>query len=292
MNLFKYKPDWIEVAADIKYVPSYEEKNIPDGHIIVATAWQTAPFVTEYSKQKGRKFYFFQHYERLWQDGCNDYDNSSYNLPLKKIVTADCLQQLLKEKFHKDSIKIHVPVDLNVFYPARERFNIQAKRICMLYHTSPYKGIQDGIKAFKIAAKEYPNIQLVMFGPRKMQNLSNVEYHYRPSNDELREIYNSCDIFLCPSWREGFGLTSAEAMACKCALVTADNGGSREYAFHEKTALVSEPKNPEALAGNLMRLLGDDNLLRKLGQNGYEYIQKFDWKTAVDKMENIFKQEL
>ena len=66
MNLLKYKLDWIEIAANIKYVLSYEERNIPDADIVVATAWQTAPYVKDYSSKKGKKFYLIMHYETLY----------------------------------------------------------------------------------------------------------------------------------------------------------------------------------------------------------------------------------
>ncbi len=291
MNLLKYKPNWINVAADIRYVPSYKERHIPNGDIIVATAWQTAPFVKDYSLKKGKKFYLFQHYERLWDDGVDDVDKFSYKLPLKKIVISSCLQQILKEKFSEDSILIQDPIDLEVFYPSRSNYN-KNKRICMLHHVYEWKGVSDGFKAFEIAKKKNPKIQLVMFGAHKKTINYECEYHYKPTNDELREIYNSCDIFLCPSWREGFGLPSAEAMACKCALVTTDNCGCRDYAIQEKTALVSPPKNPERLAENLMRLLDDEDLLKRIAQNGYEHIKQFTWKKAVDKMEKLFLKEL
>ena len=126
----------------------------------------------------------------------------------------------------------------------------------MLHHIFEWKGINDGIKAFEIAQKAYLEIQLLMFGSRKKTVGINCEYHYRPIREELRKIYNSCDILLCSSWRGGFGPPSAEAMACKCGLVT-DTGGCRDYAIHEKKALVSPPKNPETLARNLCRLRGE-----------------------------------
>ena len=291
MNLVKYKPKWIEVASNIKYVHSYDEKYIPDADIVVATAWQTSQYVNDYAPKKGVKFYLFQHYERLWEDGCNDVDTFSFKLPLKKIVISSCLKQFLKENFNENSILIKDPIDLHVFYPTRKSYN-KNKRICMLYHTYPWKGVQDGIKAFEIGKEKYPEIQLVMFGSRKEIGIGNYEYHYNLTSDELRRLYNSCDIFLCSSWREGFGLPSAEAMACKCALVTTDHGGCQDYALHEKTALVSPPKNPEKLGKYLVRLLEDEDLLKSIAENGYEHIKQFTWENAVDKMEEIFLKEI
>lgn len=291
MNFLKYKPAWIDVTANIKYVPSYEEKYIPDADIIVATAWQTAPYVKDYSLKKGKKFYLIQGYESEIF-GSKEEVHKTYAYPLKKIVVANWLKVLLKEKFNEDSELIPNPIDIDVFYPTGEKRSNKNKRICMLHHTSKWKGVPDGVRAFEIAQQEYPEIQLVMFGAHKKIINYEYEYHYKPINDELREIYNSCDIFLCPSWREGFGLPSAEAMACKCALVTTDNGGCRDYAIHEKTALVSPPKNPERLAENLMRLLDDEDLLKRIAQNGYEHIKQFTWDKAVDKMEKVFLEEL
>ena len=291
MTLSHYKPDWIEVNADMKYVPSYEERYIPDTDVVVATAWQTASYVTDYSLEKGRKYYFIQGYEgEIF--GSKEEVYETYTYPLKKIVVASWLKVMLKEKFNEDSALILNPIDLNVFYPTGEKRGNENKRICMLHHTSKWKGISDGIKAFEMAKERHPEIQLVMFGARKEDIDIDCGYHYKPSNDALRGIYNSCDIFLCPSWREGFGLPSVEAMACKCALVTTDNGGCRDYAIHGKTALVSPPKNPELLAGNLTRILSDEDLLRQIAQSGYEHIKQFTWDKAVSRLEKIFLEEL
>ena len=291
MNFLGYKPDWIECAANITYVPSYEERYIPDADIIVATAWQTAPFVNFYSQIKGSKFYLIQGYESEIF-GSEEEVHKTYSYPLKKIVVANWLKVLLKEKFNKESELIHNPIDLHTFYPTGKIGSPEIKRICMLYHTSIWKGVTDGFKAFELAKQEYPSIQLVMFGIRKGKVNTDCEYHYRPLGGELREIYNSCDIFLCPSWREGFHLPPAEAMACKCALITTDIGGTRDYAIHEKTALLSAPKDPEALAENLKRLLGNEALLKRIAQNGYEHIKQFTWDRAVIKIETLFLEEL
>ena len=61
----------------------------------------------------------------------------------------------------------------------------------------------------------------------------------RRARQLVDEIYNTSRVFLCTSWVEGFGLTNVEAMACGAALVTTDNGGSRDYALHGETALVA-----------------------------------------------------
>jgi glycosyltransferase involved in cell wall biosynthesis len=290
MNLLGLKPSWVEVACKVKFVPSYEEIYIPDADIVVATAWQTASFVNNYRAKKGRKFYLIQHYESLYHGEKAKVDDT-YQYPMTKIVVSSWLRDLFKENFKSDSELIINPIDLDVFYPEQNPHS-RCGRICMLYHTYAWKGIKDGVRAFEIAKKKYPQIQIVMFGANKKTADINCEYHYKPVADELRKVYNSCGIFLCPSWMEGFGLPSAEAMACKCVLVTTDNGGCRDYAIHEKTALVSPPQNPQALAENLCRLLSNKDLFEKIAQSGYEHIKRFTWEKAVRKMEKVFLQDL
>jgi len=290
LNFFNYKPDWVEVSADIKYVPSYEERYIPDGDIVVATASYTAPYVINYQSKKGRKFYFIQSYESLYYGDKNKVDET-YQYPIKKIVVSNWIKEILKDKFNVDSEVIVNPIDFGIFYPTRNAYN-KNKRICMLHHNYTWKGVNEGVKAFKKVKKKRPEIELVMFGTRRKEIEFNYEYHYRAFDDKLRKIYNSCDIFLCPSWKEGLGMSSMEAMACKCGLVTTDTGGNWDYAIHKKTALVSPPKNPKALAENLTRLLDDEDLLKKIAQNGYEHIKQFTWDKAIDRIESIFLSEI
>ena len=64
--------------------------------------------------------------------------------------------------------------------------------------------------------------------------------------------------------------------------MTTDCGGNREYAEHEVTALLSPPRDPEALARNVLRLLDDDSLRQRLARAGYERIQEFTWEKSAD----------
>jgi glycosyltransferase involved in cell wall biosynthesis len=76
-------------------------------------------------------------------------------------------------------------------------------------------------------------------------------------------------------------------MACGCALVTTDSLGVREYALHEKTALISEPKNPEKLSHNIIRMLRDNDLRISLAESGHKFIKNFTWEKAVNEFEKV-----
>jgi len=289
-NLTGAKPKWINIEADIAYVSAFNKRHIPDGDIIIGSGWQTVDCVTDCSLSKGKKFYFAQHYESLFHGSPEEVDKI-YRYPIKFIAISTWIKDILREKFNVYSELIVTPVDLEVFYPTRSGYN-KDKRICMLHHDYEWKGVKEGLAVFEAAKKEFPELKLVMFGARKKKIDIDCEYYYNPAQEKIADMYNSCDIFLWPSWGEGLGMPPMEAMACKCALVTTDTGGGRDYAIDGITALVSPSKNPEALFNNLKRILMDEELVRTLAENGFNYIKKFKWEDAVVKMEQIFERSL
>jgi len=79
-----------------------------------------------------------------------------------------------------------------------------------------------------------------------------------------------------------------EAMACGTALVTYDNGGSRDYAKDGETALVAPRRDVAALAAALGRLLEDPALRARLASAGQRFVTTaFDWDRAVARLETL-----
>ncbi|GAH78739.1 unnamed protein product, partial [marine sediment metagenome] len=241
----------------------------PDADIVVATWWATAYYVSRYSKSKGEKFYFIQHYE-IW-GGPEEKVTNTYKLGLHNFVHSTWLKNILQDKVGAkiEAVIPHAP-DREQFYPEDMERNNDTIRVLIPYRRAKWKGIEDGIKAFEIAREKYPDIQLVMFGPLRGEDIPKyVEFHQRPSNDRLRKIYNSCDIFLFPSHCEGFGTPPMEAMTCKCAVVATAVGGIPDYTIPGETALLSPPRSPQLLAENLIKLIEDRELLRRISEAGY-----------------------
>jgi glycosyltransferase involved in cell wall biosynthesis len=79
-----------------------------------------------------------------------------------------------------------------------------------------------------------------------------------------------------------------EAMACGAALVTFDNGGSRDYARDGTTALVAPHRDVPALARCLERLVADGALRERIAGEGREFVtQSFDWERATTRLEEL-----
>jgi len=101
-----------------------------------------------------------------------------------------------------------------------------------------------------------------------------------------RSIYNEASLFLQPSVREGFGMCAVESMACGCALVTTDNGGSQDYAFDGETALVCG-NEPADMADSLARLAADEALRLRIATNGSRFVDRFRWTASAGRLREL-----
>lgn len=284
------KHDWqhIDKKVEMLYVPEPKAKFIPDSDVVFATAWSTAEYVMEYPQNKGHKFYLIQHYED-WAPV--DRLNVTWRAPLHKIVIANWL-------FRK-GLELGVPADDMDYIPNGidlDKFKLindikqRPTQIAMLYSSLEWKGSNEGIKALMIAKKQFKSLKAVLFGTdRKTPPLPDwIRYYHNPSQETLvKDIYNQSIVYLCPSWAEGWHLPPAEAMACGCALVSTDIDGVSDYATHETTALLSEPKNPNKLAENILNLMVNNDLRLKLAYNGNKKIRTFRWEKSIDTLEKI-----
>lgn len=280
--------DWFNLDAKLVRAPTLAERFITRADIVVATWWETAYFVSEYNKDKGEKFYLVQHYE-IWGGPKEDVDRS-YRLGLRNVVNSSWLKEVLEGLGAEvEALIPHAP-DLEQFYPEDGEIGNEKIRILMPYRDLKWKGVEDGVRAFEITRKKHPEIQLVMFGPDSGKDVPcYAEFHKNPSNDELRRIYNSCDIFLFPSRTEGFGMPPMEAMACKCAVLTTNVGAVPDYTISGKTALIAPPNAPESLSEEILRLVEDKGLRTQLSQAGNDYIiNNFTWLKSTEALEQLF----
>ena len=284
-------PDWIPgFRARIDWVSRWQASALPDGDVVVATAWQSAATVAAAPARCGRKFYFVQHYESLYHGEAAAVD-ATYRLSLRKIVISTWLRDIMRERFASDAEILITPVDPALFHAVPVTIETSRPRVLMLHHEYAWKGTADGFEAVARVKGRNPRLRLVGFGltaPRPSATYD--EFHANPPQARLASLYSSCEIYLCPSWDEGLGMPPMEAMACGAALVTYDNGGCRDYARDGETALVARRRDVADLAAKLERLAADAELRARIAAAGSALVRTaFEWGRAVRRMEEIFR---
>ncbi len=108
--------------------------------------------------------------------------------------------------------------------------------------------------------------------------------------DDPLDVLKSLDVFALSSWGEGMGSVLLEASACALPIAATTAGGIPEVVEDGKTGLVCPPRDPEALAQNLIKLLDDAALRRKLGDAARAALPRFGLKRMAEQMEKIYAE--
>lgn len=283
-------PGWMPgFVPGVLWVGLWRADRLPDGDVIVATAWQSATIAAAAPARCGAKFYLVQHYESLYH-GAPDAVDATYRLPLRKIVISTWLAGIMREKFGSPAEVLVTPVDHSLFRRVEVEPHGPRPRVLMLHHDYAWKGVADGLEAVRRARARVPTLSLVGFGIKAPRGSAPYdEFHANLPQDQLAALYSGVEVYLCPSWDEGLGMPPMEAMACGAALVTYDNGGCRDYARDGETALVARRRDVADLADQLARLAGDAPLRERIADAGRRLVTtSFDWDRAVARLETLF----
>jgi len=273
------KPDWIKVKAE------FTDK-MPDCDVTVATYWTTAKRV--WKEGKGEKFYLVQNYEAWFPNQPIKEVEDTYRLPWNFIVDCEWLKNLLELRFNAKVLAV-APGGVNRFWfrPGRR---VEVNRVLAV--SRPNDGRRDmetTFKAIRKLQKKISDLTFVVYGLEKPDFPS--EFHYAPSYRELPKIYRSCRVFVSSSLLEGVPLCHLEALACGCPVVTTP-AGVEDYGVNGENMLIVPPKNPEALADAIMKVLIDDKVYDKLRKNGLETVKRFTWRNTSNTILNAFRTVL
>lgn len=278
---------WFELDPRVRMLAvSYPSATaIPAADVTIATAWHTAPLVAAAVAERGGGAYYVQGYE-TW-DGEVERVRETWQLPLRKVVISGWLEQIAAELGEAErTTRVPLGMDLErlgIDRPLAER----SPRLGAIWSSAPAKGCADVIAAMAAVRERRPEVSAFFFGtaPRPDALPAWVEYEQLPSAARLRELFNSCSVFLQASRSEGWGLPASEALLCGAALVTLDNGGSREFALDGETALVLPPERVGELGAGALALLDDEELRLRLATAGAERLRRFTWERSLSGFE-------
>lgn len=107
------------------------------------------------------------------------------------------------------------------------------------------------------------------------------------SDDDLRDLYSACRVFVYPSLYEGFGLPLIEAMACGAPVVTSNVPSIVETV--EDVARLVSPTDFRDLAQGLARLLQDDGEREYRSRAGLKHAKKFSWERTASATLEVYE---
>ncbi|MCO6500937.1 MAG: glycosyltransferase [Vicingus serpentipes] len=97
------------------------------------------------------------------------------------------------------------------------------------------------------------------------------------------------DIIALTSLNEGTPVTLIEAQASNKPIVTTNVGGVRNIVLKDETAFVVESKNLEELVSSMLKLIEDENLRKKMGEKGWDFVKKeFHYMRLVEDTRKLY----
>lgn len=165
------------------------------------------------------------------------------------------------------------------------------------------KNIDKLIKAYSLLDEnERENLQLVIvcsIDDAARDNLLRLSKQYGLSSNELVLtgfvtdedlvlLYNACELFVFPSWHEGFGLPVLEAMSCGVPVIAGNLSSLPEVAGNENALF--DPHDEKSITTKIKQVLADPIFRKNLIESGLEQAKYFSWKNTANRVLHAIEQ--
>jgi len=186
-----------------------------------------------------------------------------------------------------------------------DRFTVPDDKIKLLFvgRLFPGKSVDTLLKAIPTIIKKQPNINLMIVGgghlKSKLEKLTRtlkideyVNFLGLVTEEDKILAYNASDIFVLPSVAELEGMVVDEAMACGKPIIVSDAEMSASRFFVNKNGLLFQTGNPKDLAQQILKLIIDKNLRKKMGEVSLERSKLYDINRSVKLLEEAYRLSL
>ncbi len=159
----------------------------------------------------------------------------------------------------------------------RKKYLLPGKYVLFVGNQKPHKNIEGLVRAF---SKVHAGLSLVLVG--KGTAIGQVP------DDELPAFYSMAEMFVFPSFYEGFGLPPLEAMSCGCPTVVSKAASMPEVCGD--ASFYFDPQRTEKIAEAIVKVATDERLKKELIQKGFERVKAFSWEQSAQRHRQIFEE--
>jgi glycosyltransferase involved in cell wall biosynthesis len=204
------------------------------------------------------------------------------------------------EGFHGESFEIvHYGIDPNGEPPA---YGEHGSRLLCVGRLIPIKGHIVLLRAFADAKRELPDLELDIAGRGPLEPALRAlahelgvadSVHFLGHVSPIQGAIERSEVVVVPSMGEGFGMVALEAMERARPVVAAAIGGLGELVQDGETGLLVPPGEAEPLRDAIVRLAGDRELARRMGEAGRRRaLQRFLQTFCTDRTELLYVDAL
>ncbi len=189
------------------------------------------------------------------------------------------------------------PSDFLNRFPALKRKRV----ILYLGRLNPTKGLDILARGFSDIARRFPDAVLLMVGPDEeggrqvMESILTSEgvldrtiFTGMLTGEDKLAALSGADIFVLPSYSEGFSIAVLEAMAARLPVVISEGCNFPEVAENDAGFVVEAKDEPVAEA--ISALLSDPDLRARMGENGRNLVtERYTWQATASKIADLYR---
>lgn len=282
------RPKWFDLSEKVRtrIVLTLDQRFVPDADVYVATAANTAYYLMRYRNCAAA--YFVQGYETWILDESRLFD--TYRSKLVKFSISNWLADEIRSVREQTVTVIPNGLDFNCWGCDIPYSNRYPHSIAVMYHPAEYKRFDISMSAILALKGKWPDLQVTVFGVyHRPETLPEwCSYHFRPTQQELRAIYNDSAVYLAMSRSEGWGLTVGEAMACGCVVCCSNCKGYLEMATDRVNALVCATDDVHGASELVSMAFEDRGSSSRLSEAAVTGMRRF----SSEKSFSIFEERL
>lgn len=220
-----------------------------------------------------------------------------------RICVSSAARHFISRYFEDEYRIIPNGVDVDFYAGAKPfpEFRDGKTNILFVGRCEPRKGAMYLMRAYAQLKARRPETRLIVAssGPQigelkrfvRDNHVRDVFFAGRVSDIDKARFYKTADIFCAPSTgQESFGIVLLEAMAAGCAIVASDIHGYKKVVQRNVSALLVEPRDVDALAGALERLVGDPDLRQRIGRAGAARAPEYDWSHVTAQLVGVYEE--
>ncbi len=233
-----------------------------------------------------------------------------------------------RERFQKESVKRAdriIAVSQHTKEDLVSRWQVDSDKIVVIHHgvdkvrkadldpgrivTAPYllfvgerygfKNFERFLSAFSLISRKHPDLKLVCTGRKfsetevallRQERVADKVIQLSADENTLARLYRDAEVFVFPSYSEGFGMPILEAMVYDCPVVLSNASCFPEVAG--QAGMYFDPFQVEDMVGKIEQVLGDSALRNNLIALGHEQLTAFSWEKNASEHMRVYQSVL
>jgi glycogen synthase len=241
----------------------------------------------------------------IWQNFC-------MHFPLRQadrlIALSHHEETLLRRMGHSRERIVRIPLWIDVPYieqvphASSPAADFSSPHVLFLGQLKERKGYDTLARAMPLVLQRCPTASFLFAGqnPARAQHLLDIAAEGgvqdrlillgRVDEEEKVRLMRSSDCLVYPTRYESFGLPPLEAMAAGCPVVASDIPVVNEMITDGVNGVLVAPEDPAALAGGILRVLGDAELRRRLVEGGSRTLLRYSETELISHIEGLYRE--